>query len=100
MPNPAPTSRIVVPIVSLKRLAAFQNPEFYKNFYAAAALPECVPAWIRFLQLRELVDADGLQRTLHELQPLATNVLRAFEKVRSDAGLCEAIRQCPEWRAD
>ena len=72
--------------------------QFSVDFYAAAALLECVPAWIRFLQLQGLVDADGVQRTLRELQPLAANVLRAFEKMRSDPGLCEAIRQCPEWR--
>jgi len=74
--------------------------QFSVDFYAAVALLESIPAWIRFLQLQELVDADGLQRTLRELQPLATNVLRTFEKTRSDPGLCEAIRQCPEWRTD
>jgi hypothetical protein len=54
--------------------------QFSVDFYAAAALLESIPAWIRFLQLRELVDADGLQRTLRELQPLALQALVRLER--------------------
>lgn len=68
--------------------------------YAAAALLESIPAWLRFLQGQGLIGGEECQRTLHELRSLAAHVLRLFKGMRDDPALHEAIRQCPEYATD
>ncbi len=80
----------------LDRYMAGLLDQFNVQLYPAVALLESVPTWMRFLQLRGLIDADGCRRTLHELQPLAANVLRIFKEMRSDRVLYEALLQWPE----
>ena len=55
--------------------------------YRAAALFEMLPAWLRFLEARELIDAGQRTRTLHELSSLVPDLIKVWDSYRLDPAL-------------
>ena len=55
--------------------------------YPAAATFELVPAWLRFLESRGLIDAEQRTQTLSELRGLATDLHKVWEKHTADPAL-------------
>jgi len=74
----------------LAELLNFINPQHYK----ATATLELVPAWLRFLESRRLIDAEQREQTLAELRGLDTEFLKVVEN-HSDPALRQAIEN---WR--
>jgi hypothetical protein len=96
LPPPPPPSHLLCPErvtfdVHLAGLVGFLNG----LYHTAAALFEMVPAWLRFLELRGLIDAQQHARTLKELQPLHTSMLRLVESYREDPALLHALQKWP-----
>jgi hypothetical protein len=56
---------------------------------------EIVPAWLRFLESRGLIDADQHARTLEELRPLHADLLRLMESDDEDPALFHALQTWP-----
>jgi hypothetical protein len=67
----------------LADLLYFISPQHYK----AAATLELVPAWLRFLESRQLVDAQQRARTMSELRGLDTELLKIWKQHSSDPAL-------------
>jgi hypothetical protein len=59
----------------LAELLYFINPQYYK----AAATLELIPAWLRFLESRQLIDVEQREQTLFELRGLDTEFLKAIK---------------------
>lgn len=76
----------------LAGLMHFLNPQYYE----VAATFEMVPAWLRFLEMRELIDHDLHRRTLLNLRELQEDVISLFESFREDPALVEAMRNWNE----
>ena len=53
-------------------------------YHPAAALFEVMPAWLRFLESRGLIDADRCAKTVEELRPLHAELLRLWESFTED----------------
>jgi len=68
------------------------NPQYYK----ATTTLELVPAWLRFLESRHLIDAEQREQTLSELWGLDTEFLKVVEN-HSDPALRRAME---DWRSD
>lgn len=73
-------------------LMHFLNPQYYE----VAAIFEILPAWLRFLEMRELIDDDLHRRTLLGLRELQGDVINLFESFREDPALVEAMRKWNE----
>lgn len=54
------------------------------QYFKAAATFELVPAWLRFLESRKLIDGQQHEETLRDLAGLATQLLTLLEKFESD----------------
>jgi hypothetical protein len=67
------------------------NPQNYK----AAATFELVPAWMRFLESRQLIDSQQRVKTLTELHGLDKELLKIFENYPSDPALQLGMKR---WR--
>jgi hypothetical protein len=76
-------------------LAGFMRM-FNNLYHTAAALFEIIPAWLRFLETRGLIDAAQRRKTLEELRPLHASVLRLWESFRNDPSLYRAAQAWPE----
>ncbi|HEY83723.1 MAG TPA: hypothetical protein G4N96_01225 [Chloroflexi bacterium] len=68
----------------------FINPHHYR----AATSFELMPAWLRFLETRQLIDADQRAKTLQDLQGLDANLLKLFQTF-PDPALCSALEEWP-----
>lgn len=75
----------------LAELLNFINPQYYK----ATATLELVPAWLRFLESRRLIEAEQREQTLSELRGLDTEFLKVV-KNHSDPVLRRAMENW--WR--
>jgi len=64
-------------------------------YYRAAAAFEIIPAWLRFLELRGLIDAEMRAEALSGLAGLADNLRRAFDHFIGDPAPRQA---CAGWR--
>ncbi|MBT9149131.1 MAG: hypothetical protein DDT27_00553 [Dehalococcoidia bacterium] len=73
------------------RLLNFINPQRYK----VAATFELLPAWLRFLESRQLIDAQQREKTLHELQGLAIELIKVWKRYPGDPAL---QREMERWR--
>jgi hypothetical protein len=73
-------------------LLHFLNPQYYE----VAATFELVPAWLRFLEIRQLIDHDLHQRTLLEVNELQGDLIMLFENFREDPALVETMRKWNE----
>jgi hypothetical protein len=65
--------------------------------YRAAALMELTPAWMRFLELQGLVDAEMRRQALRDLSPLADELLKIYKQGLRDRALCDAMER---WKWD
>jgi hypothetical protein len=63
--------------------------------HAAAALFELMPAWLRFLESRGLIDAERRLKTIEELRPLQADLLRVWQTYTDDPTLYRAIQAWP-----
>ena len=63
--------------------------------YHAAAAFEVIPAWLRLLESRGLIDAEVRARTLRELAGLADQRRRALDNFDGDSAPHHA---CAGWR--
>jgi hypothetical protein len=77
----------------LAELLNFINPHYYK----AAAMMELVPAWLRFLELHQLMDAQQRRKILNELRGLDTELLKIWESHPEDPALQEGMKR---WQED
>jgi hypothetical protein len=77
-------------------LAGFMGM-FNNLYHTAAALFEVIPAWLRFLESRGLIDADRRRKTVEELRPLHAQLLRLWETYPQDPTLS---RTAQAWPAD
>jgi SEC-C motif len=65
--------------------------------HKVAATMELIPAWMRFLETQRLLDAVLRKETLEILKPLAGDLLKPFDTLRSsDPTLHEAIKRGSE----
>jgi hypothetical protein len=68
-------------------LLYFINPQRYK----AAATLELVPAWLRFLESRRLVDEEQCAKTMLNLRGLDTSLLEVWRKYPDDPALQKGL---------
>jgi len=61
--------------------------------YKAAALFESIPAWLRFLETRGLIDASRREATLNDISPLRAELIQLWGTPDKDP----ALRQAMEW---
>jgi hypothetical protein len=66
-------------------------------YHSAAALFQAMPAWLRFLESRRLIDAGTRRKVAEELLPLHSTLLRIWEKCSDDPTL---YRQGQAWPED
>jgi hypothetical protein len=76
----------------LAGLIGFINPQHYD----VAATFELTPAWLRFLQSRQLIDAKERVQTLEELSDLQSELLKLVEGFAADPSLPQAIERWGE----
>lgn len=65
----------------------FMNPQHYD----VAATMELMPAWLRFLETRGLIEASRREATLAELRDLQVTLLKLWEADRADPSLLENL---------
>jgi hypothetical protein len=65
-------------------------------YYRSAALFEIVPAWLRFLESRGLIDADTRTKVVANLRPLHAELLRIWESFSDDPTLLRNAQRWPE----
>ncbi len=61
-----------------------------------AALFELLPAWLRFLESRDLLTGEQRQKALEDLRPLSHDLRRAFQTYYNDPSLEAAMRAWDE----
>ncbi len=66
------------------------------RYYSAAALFQAIPAWLRFLESRRLIDVDTSKKVAAELLPLHATLLRVWKQHTDDPLL---YRQGQAWPA-
>jgi len=74
----------------LAGLMGFINPQYYK----AVTLLELAPAWLRFLESRQLISSEQREQTLADLQGLDTELSKIVES-NPDPALLQAMAN---WR--
>jgi SAM-dependent methyltransferase len=77
--------------VFLVRMLRFFNP----RFHSAAALFQVIPAWLRFLESRRLIDADVRRKVANDLLPLHADCLKGWQNYRDDPTLEQQGRHWP-----
>jgi hypothetical protein len=77
--------------VCLAQLVGFMNSQFH----TLAALFEIIPAWLRFLESRELIDSERHAKTLDELRPLHASLLPLMKSHTDDPALYRALQAWP-----
>jgi hypothetical protein len=75
-------------LVNLLNLFSWQT-------YKAAAIFELLPAWLRFLESRGLIDPQQHAKTLHELDGMAADMVKVLSNYPSDPALRLAAER---WR--
>ena len=78
--------------VHLGGLMGFMNA----LYHTAAALFLAMPAWLRFLESRKLIDAGTHKKVLDDLRPLHATLLRIWEQYKEDPHL---YREGQAWPA-
>jgi hypothetical protein len=66
--------------------------------YKAAALMESAPAWMRFLESHQLIDADLCRRRLHDFEPIADNLIETLDRDPTDPRISLALKRQAEIR--
>jgi hypothetical protein len=68
----------------------FINPQWYKT----AAMFELLPAWLRFLELRGLVDAEQHTKSHQDIEPLVPSLRQIWERHLEDPSLQRGLQAC------
>jgi hypothetical protein len=68
-------------------LLGFINPQHYK----AAATLELMPAWLRFLESRQLIDDEQRAKTMSDLRGLDTELRKVWGKSATDPALLQGL---------
>ena len=68
-------------------LLHFMNPQYYD----VAATMELIPAWLRFLESKGLLETELRESTLEELNELRATLLKLFQSDRSDPALAASL---------
>jgi hypothetical protein len=66
-------------------------------YHPAAALFQAVPAWLRFLECRRLIDAGTSRKVAIELRPLHATLLEVWEQHTEDPFLYRQGQSWPAW---
>jgi hypothetical protein len=75
----------------LAGLLGFMNPQPHE----AAATLELIPAWLRFLESRGLIDAATRANALRELSGLSSELAELLDKLSADPAPSRALREWP-----
>ena len=78
--------------IYLGQLCNIFNPQYYK----VAALFELIPAWLRFLEARGLIDGSRREATLSELSGVRDDLLKLGGIGESDPALQQAVEHWNE----
>jgi hypothetical protein len=70
---------------------------FSQRSYTLAALFQAMPAWLRFLETRQLIDDSIRTKVVEDLLPLHASVLKLMKSSKDDP---TPARQLEEWPAD
>lgn len=90
-PSPPPDHGLCPDPETLDRYLGQLMNFIFPQRYKAAALMELMPAWLRFLESRQLIDAAQREKTLRGLRKLADGLLKAWEAYRADPALREGL---------
>jgi hypothetical protein len=60
-------------------------------YHRTSALFEIIPAWLRFIEMHGLIDAEARMQTLGDLIPVAERLGKIFSQYTDDPGPCQAI---------
>jgi Fic/DOC family N-terminal len=74
----------------LAQLLGFINPQWYK----AAAMFELLPAWLRFLESRRLIDAEQHMKTYQEIEQLIPAMHRIWDRHPGDPNPRHGLQTC------
>ncbi|MGB0387437.1 MAG: hypothetical protein ACPGWR_21680 [Ardenticatenaceae bacterium] len=74
----------IVPDYATLRRYLKQMIEEHNQLYKAAATFEVIPAWLRFLESRKLIDSTKHQKKLQELQPLQDYFFEVLQGMPED----------------
>jgi hypothetical protein len=97
LPKPPPPAHPLCPErVTLEAHLAQIMGMMSERYHTAAALFQAMPAWLRFLESRRLIDAGTSQKVAAELLPLHATLLRIWEQHTEDPFL---YRQGQAWPA-
>lgn len=64
--------------------------------YKAAALMESAPAWMRFLESQQLIDADLCRRRLRDFEPIADTLIETLERDPTDPCISLSLKRRAE----
>src|SRR5262249_42908038 len=94
---PRPAHPLCPERVTLEAFLAGMIEPLSALYHPAAALFQAMPAWLRFLESRRLIDADLRRKVANELLPLHAALLRFWQTYKDDPTL---DRQEQAWPAD
>ena len=98
LPKPPPPAHPLCPErVTLEVFLAQMLGPFSMRVNVIAAVFQAMPAWLRFLESRRMIDADLRRKVASELSPLHTTLAPVLQKYRDDPNLA---RQQELWPAD
>ncbi len=60
-------------------------------YHRTSVLFEIIPAWLRFIEMHGLIDAEARMQTLGDLIPLADHLRKIFSQYTDDPGPCQAL---------
>ncbi len=86
LPDNATLDRYLADLVNL----------FNPRPHRLAAMFEMIPAWLRFLETRGLIDAEQHAQTLEELRPLAAGLVKFWQNFNSEPAPLLAVERWPE----
>jgi hypothetical protein len=97
LPKPPPPIHPLCPErVTFEVCLAQMVGTFNNLFHKAAALFEIVPAWLRFLEFRGLIDEQTRTKVVADLLPLQSSIQRLWGTFRDDPALARAAQHWPE----
>ena len=77
--------------VTLDTFLSRKTGFFFKQVYTIGAILELVPAWLRFLESRMLLDADQKSRIITDLLPILQSWCELLRKMSTDQLLLSNI---------
>ena len=95
-PTPKPSHPLCPDRVTFEVFLAEMFGFLSAQQHKAAALFELIPAWLRFLQSKKLIDDAQRARTLAELCPLHTSFLKIMEGYKEDPTLYRSLKGWPD----